>query len=129
MRTVRSLAWGIFLAVLLVPKAGGQEIASASTSAPGYGPAGARDGQRFDCSKSSCWQGNSNERSWWWQVQFTKPCTMGAILQINGDHPLVFRNAPKNYVWQLSNDGENWRDLTETVVKNESRMFRIHRLK
>src|SRR5262249_40978109 len=30
--------------------------------------------------------------------------------------------------WQVSQDGKTWEDLSETAVKNERRMFRIHRL-
>jgi hypothetical protein len=50
-------------------------------------------------------------------------------LQIAGDHPLCRRNAPRDYVWQASADGKSWQDLPETVVRDERRTFRIHRLK
>src|SRR5262249_30724489 len=76
----------------------------------------------------TAWQGRAGERAWWWQVRFDEPRCIGAMLQINGDHPLVFRNAPKSYVWQISDDGTAWHDLDETATRNESRMFRIHRL-
>jgi hypothetical protein len=102
--------------------------ASASSSAPGYGAAGALDGKRFATEEGTAWQGQPGERSWWWQVRFAKPRAIGALLQINGDHPLVFRDAPKSYVWQISDDGDNWQDLPETAMKSESRMYRIHRL-
>jgi hypothetical protein len=61
-------------------------------------------------------------------VHFTEPRAIGALLQIQGDHPLVHRNAPKSYVWQISDDGDKWTDLSETKINAESRMFRIHRL-
>jgi hypothetical protein len=102
--------------------------ASASSSAPGFDPAGALDGKRFAVDKGTAWQGKPDARSWWWQVRFPEPRPIGALLQINGDHPLVFRNAPKSYVWQISDGGTAWQDLSETATKAESRMFRIHRL-
>jgi hypothetical protein len=61
-------------------------------------------------------------------VGFGEPRPVGAILQINGDDPEVFRNAPKRYVWQASDDGKAWRDLPTTAVADERRMFRLHRL-
>jgi hypothetical protein len=101
---------------------------TASSSAPGYDPAGAIDGKRFATDKGTAWQGRAGERTWWWQVRFDQPRRVGALLQINGDHPLVFRNAPKSYVWQVSDDGTAWQDLSETAIKAETRAFRIHRL-
>jgi hypothetical protein len=62
-------------------------------------------------------------------MDFREPRQVGAILQINGDHPLCRRNAPKKYVWQASLDGQTWDDLPETRVRDERRTFRIHRLK
>jgi hypothetical protein len=103
-------------------------IATASASTPGFEPAGAIDGKRFAADKGTAWQGKPGERGWWWQVRFAKPRDIGAILQIQGDHPLVFRNAPKSYIWQISDDGKQWTDLTETKTKAETRLFRIHRL-
>jgi hypothetical protein len=103
-------------------------VATASNSVAGYEPAGAIDGKRFACDAGSAWRGQPGERRWWWQVRFPEPRTIGALLQINGDHPLVFRNAPKSYVWQTSDDGEEWTDLAETKILAESRMFRIQRL-
>jgi len=102
--------------------------AEASTSIPGFDPAGAIDGKRFDLNEGSAWQGKANERGWWWQAHFSEPRAIGALLQIHGDHPLVFRNAPKSYVWQISDDGKKWTDLDETKTKAESRLYRIHRL-
>lgn len=117
-------------ALLLVPKAVALEdpAASASGSVAGFEPAGAIDGKRFACDPGAAWKGQADQRAWWWQVRFAEPRKIGALLHINGDHPLVFRNAPKSYVWQVSEDGDQWRDLAETKIQAESRMFRIHRL-
>jgi hypothetical protein len=104
------------------------QVATASSSALGYDPAGALDGKRFATDKGAAWQGKPGERAWWWQVRFAEPRPIGALLQINGDHPLVFRNAPKSFVWQISDDGTTWQELKETATKAEARMFRIHRL-
>jgi hypothetical protein len=117
--------------LLLIPSVQATEkgaVALASSSASGYEPAGAIDGKRFATDKGTAWQGQPGARSWWWQVRFSEPRTIGALLQINGDHPLVFRNAPQSYVWQISDDGQNWADLPDTKITTESRMFRIHRL-
>ena len=117
-------------ALLFVPKVAASEdmAATASSSAGGFEPAGALDGNRFACDPGAAWKGKTGQQSWWWQVRFVKPRKIGALLQINGDHPLVFRNAPKSYVWQASDDGTQWLDVAETRVKAESRTFRIHRL-
>jgi hypothetical protein len=117
--------------LLLVPAVHGMEkgaVAVASSAASGYEPGGAIDGKRFATDKGTAWQGQPDERGWWWQVRFSEPRRIGALLQITGDHPLVFRNAPKSYIWQISDDGEKWADLAETKIQAESRMFRIHRL-
>src|SRR5262249_41401162 len=95
---------------------------------PGFDPAGAIDGKRFIVDKGSAWQGKANERGWWWQARFSEPRAIGALLQIQGGHPLGFRNAPKSYVWQISDDGKKRTDLDETKTKAESRLYRIHRL-
>jgi hypothetical protein len=103
--------------------------ATSSSSAPGFDAAGAIDGNRFATEKGAAWQGRAGDTHWWWQIRFPQPRAVGALLQINGDHPLVFRNAPQVYVWQISQDGKLWQDLPETRVKKEARLFRIHRLK
>jgi hypothetical protein len=118
-----------FLLVIVGPAQGAGPVATASSSTSGFEAAGAIDGKRFALDKGTAWQGQSGERVWWWQVRFPKPRAIGAILQISGDQPLVFRNAPKSYVWQISDDGKQWQDLGETAVKRETRMFRIHRCK
>src|SRR5262249_36750384 len=61
--------------------------------------------------------------------RFPQPRAVGAILQVHGDHEFRFHNAPRNYAWQWSDDGKTWRVLTETVVRREKRLFRIHRLR
>jgi hypothetical protein len=101
---------------------------SASSTADGSSPRGAMDGDRFSPDPAKSWRGKAGETSWWWQVDFSKPRTVGAILQVVGDHDLVLRNAPKKYVWQASADGRAWEDLTETAVEDERRTFRLHRL-
>ncbi len=101
-------------------------VASASSFAAGFDPSRAIDGDRF--SVESAWKGSPNARAWWWQVDFGQPRPIGAILQINGDHPFVCRNAPRQYLWQHSTDGIRWQDLAGTAMTNEHRLFRIHRL-
>jgi WD40 repeat protein len=101
---------------------------TASASAAGSRPEGALDGDRFSAAPGRCWQGKAGERSWWWEVRFGRPRPIGAILQVVGDHPHVFRNAPRDYVWQGSADGRRWHDLAGTAVRGERRMFRLHRL-
>jgi len=87
------------------------------------------DGERFSAGAGSAWKGHPGAATWWWQVRFAKPRAVGAILQVVGDHEVVFRNAPKCYFWQTSRDGQTWEDLRETAVVNERRLFRVHRLK
>jgi GMP synthase-like glutamine amidotransferase len=50
-------------------------------------------------------------------------------LQIHGDDEFRFHNAPRNYAWLRSDEGQTWFTLRETVVNREKRLFRIHRLK
>ncbi len=97
--------------------------AAASSSASGFGASGAIDTDRF--SPVQAWQGAAAGSNWWWQVRFDPPREIGAILQITGDHPFVLRNAPRDYAWQWSDDGERWTNLL--TVTGEQRTFRVHR--
>ena len=76
----------------------------------------------------SVWLGTRKSGSVW-QTTFAEPTHIGSILQINSDDPQQLKNAPRNYSWQVSDDGEQWTILHETVVLQEYRLFRIHRLK
>jgi hypothetical protein len=105
----------------------GGEITASSTAA-GTAPGGAIDGDRFSVAAGSLWKGEANQGTWWWQIRFPQPRPVGAILQIHGDRPLSFRNAPRHYVWQHSEDGRNWQNWDETQVRRERRLFRLHRL-
>jgi hypothetical protein len=100
----------------------------ASSSQAEFGPEGAANGDRFALGPGSAWKGQSGEAGWWWQVRFDEPREIGAILQINGEHPTVFRNAPSRYGWQGSLDGRRWRALEGTETERERRSFRLHRL-
>lgn len=102
--------------------------ASASSVAAGSAANGAVDGNRFSLSPGSFWKGASDAKSWSWQVRFPKPLLIGSILQINGDHPSILSNAPRDYVWQVSQDGQSWQDIKETELRAEKRLFRLHRL-
>lgn len=101
--------------------------ATASGTAEASSPAGAIDGDRFSTEPESVWTGDAASCSW--TITFPEPQAIGSLLQINGDDRMVLRNAPRNYVWQWSNDGESWRPIPETVVTHEKRIFRIHRLR
>src|SRR5262249_32176191 len=103
--------------------------ASASTSAQGSNAAGALDGDRFSIRAEKLWKGHPDASSWWWQVEFSEPREIGAILQVNGDRELALRNSARRYVWQVSEDGMTWQDLKETATVDERRAFRVHRLK
>jgi len=94
----------------------------AGASAPGL----AIDGQRFAIHG---WRGADGATSWWWQAEFTEVTRIGARLQVVGDHEVVFRNAPRTYVWQGSLDGEHWNAWAETRVSEEGRLYRVHRLR
>jgi hypothetical protein len=122
----------VALTLCLAGVANGQAVAEstaqASNSAPGFGPQGAIDGERFSAKEGAAWKGGKGAKEWWWHVQFPEPRAVGAILQIHGDHPTVLRNAPKRYFWRWSLDGATWRNLKETETLAERRMYRIHRL-
>ncbi len=102
--------------------------ASASTTATGSSAGGAVDGDRFSLRADSFWKGAGDGKTWWWQVRFPGPRSVGAILQINGNQPSIFSNGPQHYVWQWSQDGGAWHDFKETETKCERRLFRLHRL-
>jgi hypothetical protein len=102
--------------------------AQASSSSSGFGPVGAINGDRFSAEVDAAWKGRKGANGWWWQVRFIEPRDIGAILQIHGDQATVLHNAPRRYVWRWSMDGETWRNLRETEIVNERRMFRVHRL-
>jgi hypothetical protein len=132
MRTVTTfLTVAAWLSVLIRSNVGGAEAApsaTASSSSAGFEPGGAVDGERFALASGSAWKGQAGAAEWWWQVRFPTPREIGAILQVVGDHEVVFRHAPRCYLWQTSDDGERWRDLTETATTDERRLFRLHRL-
>jgi hypothetical protein len=100
----------------------------ASSSAPESFPRGAVDGDRFSLEPTRLWRGAAGRSNWWWEVAFPEPRSIGAILQITGDHAFVLRNAPVRYVWQISTDGIVWMDLDETRQPGERRSYRVHRL-
>lgn len=102
--------------------------ATASSTVQTTAAAGVVDGDRFQAEAAAIWKGRPGEAEWWWQVEFDGPRRIGSILQITGDHPRNFQNAPRRYVWQSSRDGQTWDDLPGTSISQERRMYRIHRL-
>lgn len=122
---VLSLAAGGPARAADMPSAPAVNVTAAAT-ADGADPAAVLDGDRFSTETSRLWRGTAPSA----QLQFTfdPPRQIGAILQINGDHPELLQQAPRNYAWQVSDDGDTWRTLTDTVVRHETRMYRIHRL-
>jgi hypothetical protein len=102
--------------------------ASASTMAAGSSPGRAIDGDRFALGPGMFWKGAAGHKSWWWQVRFAEPRSVGAILQVHGDRPNVLSDAPRRYRWQASLDGRTWQELQGTEVREERRMYRVHRL-
>src|SRR5262249_12796235 len=80
--------------------------ATASSSLADFAPAGAVDGNRFSAEQGAAWKGQPGQKEWWWQVRFSQPRAIGAILQVQGDHSSFLRNAPQHYIWQGSLDGE-----------------------
>jgi GMP synthase-like glutamine amidotransferase len=130
---LRSITWALLIALLALP-AGTRPLwagsppgeVTASGSAAGTAPAGAMDGRRFALAPASLWKGD--KPSCWWQIRFPEPRAVGAILQINGEDEHRLHNAPRNYAWQRSDDGQTWHTIPETVVRREKRLFRIHRL-
>jgi hypothetical protein len=128
MTVVASLAASLL--ALALPSVAGplRPSATASSTAPGSDPAGALDADRFSPLPAAAWHGAPGASCWWWQVRFPQPRAVGAILQVVGDHPYCLRDAPRDYVWQASTDGQAWEDLKETAVANERRTYRLHRL-
>jgi hypothetical protein len=102
-------------------------VATASGTMPGFEPSGALDRNRFSFEGGSAWKGSTNDSRWWWQIDFNEPRPVGAILQIVGDHAFVFRNAPRRFVWQRSDDGTNWMSFAGTAITNEQRLYRVFR--
>ncbi len=104
-------------------------VASASSFETGFEPGGAVNGERFSADAGCAWKGGAGGAGWWWQVEFPRRRRVGAILQVQGDHDFVLRNAPSRYVWQTSLDGLTWSDLAETQSDHEARAYRLHRLR
>ncbi|MCU0979879.1 MAG: discoidin domain-containing protein [Pirellulaceae bacterium] len=100
----------------------------ASSEQPGFPAQAAVDGDRFACTGARAWAGAANQRTWWWQREFAETQTVGAILQIVGDHERTLRNAPKSYTWEISQDGHSWRPLAGAAQNDERRLYRLHRL-
>lgn len=119
------LVLAILIGVLSSASARAQLTVTASSE---QSPAAAAvDGDRFDAARA--WKGAAGAKSWWWQCQWPEPRAIGTILQITGDDEPRLNNAPLSYVWQVSADGSTWEDLDETIVQDERRTFRAHRLK
>lgn len=108
------------------PVATGTTAFTASSSAPDWPASGAADGDRFAAAPGRAWRAGSTNG--WWQVTWDPPRPVGAILQVAGDHEFVLRNAPRDYVWQFSADGESFADLPGTAVADERRLYRVFRL-
>lgn len=121
-------AGSCLIALLISSFADAAEKVTASSSAAGYEATGAWNGDRFSLESGAAWKGETNVSQWWWQVEFAQPRKVGAILQVVGDHSFVFRDAPRRFVWQRSDDGTHWSDLPGTAITNEQRLLRIHRL-
>ena len=122
-----SLLW-LALIIGSLTDAAGLEKVGASSSQAGFAAAGAIDQDRFSFASNHAWKGEAVRSNWFWEIQFSGPRDVGAILQIQGDHEFVFQNSPKDYLWQSSLDGFSWHDLRETRVQKERRLFRLHRL-
>jgi len=116
------------VALLTALRVGAADKVTASSSSAGFEAKGAWQRDRFSLERGSVWKGGTNASHWWWQVEFEQPRAVGAILQVLGDHTFVFHNAPRRFVWQLSEDGVHWSDLAGTTITNEQRLYRIHRL-
>ena len=84
---------------------------------------GAIDGDRFSSSRELSGKAE-RARPWWWQVEFPEAREVGAILQIHGDHEYALKNAPRRYVWKVSQDGSLGEDLDETATTDEQRTVR-----
>ncbi len=117
---------GLPVALAVASTARGTSTASGSQAK--FGPEGAVDGRRFSLEPGSAWKGDQGQKQWWWRIRFPERRRIGSILQVNGDHAFILRNAPERYVWQWSGDGRTWRDLAKTKTVRERRAFRIHRL-
>jgi hypothetical protein len=127
-RGLRAIAVLLLAAALGAPALARADVATASTTAPGSSPAGARDGDRFAVESSRLWRGAAGESGWWWQVDLGVPRAVGALLQIHGDHAFVLRNSPADYYWEASLDGTQWTPLAGALQSAEDRMYRLHRL-
>jgi len=113
--------------VALMAKESVQEV-SASSVDEGFSAMGAIDGDRVSVAPASLWKGKPGEQSWWWQIRFAEPRRVGSILQVHSDRERAMHNGPEDYVWQFSQDGIVWETWSETEIKHERRLFRIHRL-
>lgn len=128
-RRFRRLFHAVTLAALIIHGgrcAGADRQVTASSTITGFSANGAVDGNRFSTDEGSLWMSRGGDS--WWQVRFPEPRQVGAILQIHGDHEFLHQHVPANYRWQHSHDGNTWHDFGETAVRNEPRLYRIHRL-
>ncbi len=119
------LGIGLWAGAQVAPLRG---VAEACCSSKQTTPRGAIDGERFSVDPQSLWQPEEGIGECWWSLRFPSPQLVGSILQIHGDGELTLRQAPTEYVWQGSVDGEHWEELAETRIVCEKRTYRIHRL-
>lgn len=119
----------VWLASASIPQAKGAAVATASSSEVGFGAEGAVDGNRFSTNTGTMWRGQPGASNWWWEITFDQARQVGAILQVIGGETEVCRSSPKKYVWQAGQDDLTWKDIPETAVEEERRLYRVHRLK
>jgi len=74
------------------------------------------------------WTPEPGAGPWVWEKQFDSVRQVGAILQVNGDHSFVLKNAPSTYLWLGSEDGLRWFKLPEASIVDERRLVRVHKL-
>ena len=115
--------------LILAAEAAAAERTQASSTQADFPAAGAVDGDRFAATSGHAWKGESGPGAWRWQVDFGRPRRVGAILQVQGDHDFVLRNAPTRYDWLASLDGTTWKRLPDAAADNDQRLYRIHRLR
>ena len=90
-----------------------------------YPASAANDGDRYSCGEGQCWRGAKGASPWTWQIDFAKPTRVAKVYQIMGSDLHVRRFAPTDYVWQWSENGTAWHDISGSAVTDDTRIFRV----
>lgn len=72
------------------------------------------------------WSHERESGVWTYTLSFNRPRALTGLMQVNGRHPFVLREAPADYTWEARLADQSWRRIPGTTVQQETRIRRRH---